>query len=364
MASVFSNVQVRVGRRGVASTRDAVIAALRAEAHAAGYTEADPGEPAERSVLVYARKRATWITVYDQESEAGGERNERLAATLARALDDWAVGVRVQDNEALRLTAYASGQPVDIFDGTPGHEQHPERWRPLLRDDAAVDQLRACWAGQPSFAVSTLRATARLVSFSADACSTGFRYVTEEGSGPGATTAFVRLGFRAANAPAWTASAAPSGPPRFDFHGSSVLVRGSEGGASHAAASVVNRGGSLRGLRVAVWGDAIDQGLVDVESVAITLGDPKQHAPVTATPVRTAYQGQKQVSVVELELEGVDGEAGIVNASLSLRALAPGSGRLVIGFVPKGDEQGQYGAQLPVTITPAAGAGRAKPRKE
>jgi hypothetical protein len=174
MGSIFSNVQVRVGRRGVAATRDAIVAALRAEAHAAGYTEADPGEPAERSVLVYARKRATWITVYDQEAETEAERNERLAATLAKALDDWAVGVRVQDDEALRLTAFASGQPVDVFDVGPGHEHHPERWRPLLRDDAAVDALRACWTGQPAFAVSTLRATARLVSFSADACSTGF----------------------------------------------------------------------------------------------------------------------------------------------------------------------------------------------
>src|SRR5262249_41114735 len=146
-----------------------------------------------------------------------------------------------------------------------------------------------------------------------------------------------------------------SGPPVFRFAGYSRMVRGTVGTTSHAALSVTNAGGSARGVRVTMWGDALDRGLLAIESVQLVVRQGESMSDHDELVQSVTSKGN-QILSAEFDVPIAAAiipderlphpEAVIVHVNVKPRVLAAGMGSLAIGFVPLFHPDGQYGTAL------------------
>lgn len=378
MGAFFTNVQVRLGDGPV----EPLLEALRADAGDVDEVGAD--DEADRIVLVLPPDAGGWVTLYDQRTESqdtgGLEALGRLASEIC---DAPAFSVLVHDSDVLDLRLYRGGERVDRYDSFPGYfegkptnEQkrdargHPERWADALSIDA--DALAAVFGEEKSFAEQTLRDTCALVGCDPRRAGLGYRYAVQEGLPDGA----VALRFRLRERPAFEREA--EGPPRLELHAhyGDMPVPLGVGDALRLGFSARNVGGAGRGLTISVWGGAIDDGLVEIETLELLIGDVRagaKHRPVTPEPGRSAGGLLVFADLPEQPIPagraasamgfgpGVDVDAmmramaaGTVHVNLVGEVVKQGRGTLGVGFVPHDDRAGgQVGTECVLDVAPA-----------
>jgi len=145
----------------------------------------------------------------------------------------------------------------------------------------------------------------------------------------------------------------------------------------HVAQSVLNEGGASRGLLLTVHGEAIEAGLVEPERAQLVVGMPRQGGFVEQPLERRTLATGKPGYVAELpdlripagSAGGIEALAGVdprkwveithasqVHANVFGKAVAAGSGRLVVSFVPLEAREAQFHHATDLSV-------RAAPRK-
>jgi len=378
VGAFFTNVQVRLGDGPVEPLLEAVRAAAGDVDEVAADAEAD------RVVLVLPPDDGGWVTIYDQRTESqdtgGLEALGRLASEVCGAP---AFSVLVHDSDVLDLRLYRGGERVDRYDSFPGYFEggptqsdrdaargHPERWADALSVDA--DALAAVFAGERSFAEQTLREACELLGCDPRRAGLGYRYATQEGLPDGT----IALRFRLRERPGWEREA--EGPPRFDLHahhGDRPVPLG-VGDALRLGFSARNVGGAGTGLTVSVWGGAIDDGLVEIETLELLVGDvrsgakhqaiepergrsadgplvfaarPSQPIPAGRAASQMGWQPGVDVGAMMRAMN-----AGTVHVNLVGRVVKPGRAALGVGFVPHDNrDDGQVGTECVLDVAPA-----------
>lgn len=361
MGSFFTNVQAR------GTDRDAIVAALRADAEARGSDLVDDEAQADRSVLVLPPEDG-WIAIYDQATESqDGASLERLAVLASRATHDAAISILIHDSDILDLRLYRDGARLDRLDSDPSYYGSTrvsskkraelagaaEKWKGLV-DDEAVAALDAAFRADDLFAEGTLHRVTEIVGIPHAQAATGYRYRTSGYEELPAGTVVLR--FRDRARPAWEqASTAPPGLQTESYvAGELMLGVGDELRCSLGARSV---GRASRGIGVRVWGGAIADERVAVERIELIVGDPRTNPCVRLLPTSTRSADGAPLLVAEApDLEIPAGTAspfggfapgtnmdammaayarGRVHVNVVGRVIAPGRAELGIGLVPR-----------------------------
>lgn len=274
MGSFFTNVQVHTGEAPAQEARAAAVEAVRGWVARTGYEEMaeEDADVADRLVLVAPADQTPWIAVYDEATE---DQDTRLLDSLAEALSAGgraAVSVLVHDSDVLQLRLCQDGRLADVFNSRPDYFDElsdeerarvagqPERWRPVLADGATPDDLRLAWM-QPAVRVEeVLSQVARLLGMDPRRCAIGSHGLRR---GEGDTDGFSRLAFRSTAIPHPLERLRSDGPPRLRAVGGQQRRTVPVGAPFRdLAATAQSVGGPSRGLYVAVWGEAVVDGLV------------------------------------------------------------------------------------------------------
>jgi hypothetical protein len=304
------------------------------------------------------------------------------------------VGILVHDSDIVQMFLCRSSKLVDIFDSDPDYftdiprerrrtyRGEPRKWSDLLVDGATVDDLRAVWQVHQTFAEDTLEGVCRLLGLSFDRAGIGLRYLLRADEGHD-LTGFTRLAFRARAQPLIRAG---EGPPRLGVGSITPWTTLKAGepigsGGNNVSVSARSLGGGARGLRLVVWGSALDDGLV-----SLTRANLNRHAEsgdeievVEVDFVQRESGGVRHLdarlpdyeirpgvaTILDLFSSGprptmhrlvrAESRAGIT-AVLKGRAPRPGTGLLHVGFAPLANhDEGQVSFTVEVEVLPADG---------
>lgn len=353
-----------------------VAEAIRAAATEAGFVDAPADEPADRSVVVVGDDSSGWVSVYDEATENQDETLlTSLGRTLSSALAVPCVGVLVHDSDVLYMSLYEKGRRRDAYINNPDFfgrvpekerravQGHPKRWRHVLRPDQDAGALDAAWRRKAAFAEDILPEVAALLGCPAERVQIGYHYLGELPEGGER----IVLRFCRASRPAWEAQGPPVLLNEFPRRDNRFAVRDE--------LSVLERcrnvGGASRGLRVAVWGDAIDQGLVVVETLELlTKGTRRFHSRRTRVALMRGRFAGRDALVGELpdqalpvgvsdavkpaaEERGAWGaawERSELGLHVRGRVVAPGNATLGFGFEPLENPEGRFMREQPLAI--------------
>lgn len=387
MGSFFTSVQVHTGGVPTQEARASVIELVRRWVVQSGYqeiAEADADE-ADRLVLVAPVDDTPWIAVYDEATE---DQDARQLDGLAQALAAGgraAVGVLVHDSDILQLRLCQDGQLADVFNSRPDYFDElsdqerarvagqPERWRPVLADGATPDDLRLAWLQRPVRAEEVLSEVARLLRMNPRRCATGSHGLRR---GEADTRGFSRLAFRSTALPHPLARLQSGGPPRLRAVGGQERRTFTVAAPfQDLAATAQSVGGPSRGLYVAVWGEAVEGGLVWPTTIHVVRRDERGHVAedrVALLSPSTAERGAYWHATLEdFEIprgfpEGAELRLGTglpprrlmaaqsaawLGMVVAGEALLAGEGQVHLGFVPLGNpDHGGDGWTTQVTV--------------
>jgi hypothetical protein len=301
-----------------------VIDALRGRLAEQGFAELsqadiEAGTEPDRGIVVGPATDARWISVYDELCENQDEAAIRgLAEHLSRG-GGTAIGVLDHDSDVLRLWLCQDGQLVDTFDSNPNYfvgvspdlpgqlteeelelvRGHADRWQEVLTHGATADQLEGVWREKVVFAEDMLGRLAPLFGWSQSLAATGFNYLSR-GDPPFDDRTFTRLSFRAPGNP--LEAVRGTGLPRFEQGGGQLELRASIGKPFQGVgAAFVNTGGSGTGLRIVLWGPALE--LLEMNDISLVLHTDLSRMPTTRqVPLspRTSIDGDLSLAVAEL----------------------------------------------------------------
>jgi hypothetical protein len=366
MGRFFSNLQLHTaGRLDQEEVGAALREALAAEATAGG-----------RELLV--GPSGEWTAVYDGAIDGQGvEEVAPFASLTSRATGCPCVAVSVHDSDVLELALFEDGDEVDRLSTWPGYFEgadkpapenrggDPRRWRALLREAGAEQELERAWRLRADFEEPEriLEAMAAALGWDPAQATTGYRSLPAE----------LRERSLAVGAPA-AASAAPraAGPPAFGVVGGSEAGLSVAGG-SHLETTVVahNAGGPMRGISVAVEGAGV--ALLADARVSIAVGPPgaASSEPVTLEPREESPSPTVLVAAFDelavpsgypdmaaaLAAAGGDYRRGMdawlacrVEVSFEARAERPGASELVISLLPAENPAGSASWSLDLEV--------------
>lgn len=279
MGSFFTNMQVYIGGIDPGGVRGQVVEVLRRWVMAGPYEEVvDPGD-ADRMIAVGPAGECPWVAVFDDATESQEESKLlELAVQLSKELNTPLVTISVHDSDVLNLNLMSSGELVDAFCNAPEYFEpvpkeekarvagNPFMWAPLLVDGASPADLNAVWNSEPVFADEIVEAMAPLVGWNPELSRVGCRYLDEDD-----VEGVTRLCFRDKNAPRGQEVEHAAGPPCLQWGPYSPNLEFSSAEPFQLQFSGRCTGGRGTGLVVALYGPAIEQGLlVPGEAHALT----------------------------------------------------------------------------------------------
>jgi hypothetical protein len=364
MGAFFTNIQVRAGERD-GDIQQEIAIALRQLASEYAFEEVDPVDiSADRYMMIGPANTGGWIAIYDSVAEFQDEAVlGPLAHLLSITVEGSAVSVSVYDSDVLRLELWRSGQHLDSYSSSPAsfRDSHPEEWQELLVDGATPAELREVWGEPLLFAEAMLSRTAELLGMDQAQCSIGLRYLLED-TDEESIAAFEAAGYRVL---AFRSTVQPATVEQ-SVHASSLPVLMIQSGAAAIEASIddtltwatcaaANTGGESVGLQVAIWGSALDSGILAIDALQVSTPAGMEAGPtwVSYKPVFSSVDG---VSVRVIHLpdyplvantsnwdNGGSSKARQTHQARMLqqigvriqgRGLAIGQGELHVGFVP------------------------------
>jgi len=377
MGAFFTSVQVH------SDDLAAVLSALRADAREDGFDELGDAEGADRSVIVLPAE-AGWISIYDQASEGQDVTVlEQSAERVSAALRTHCVTILVHDSDVLDLRLFRDGARLDEYDSFPDYfgrarkaktalAGQPAKWRELLVGGTEED-LGNAFAGKPLFAERGLSAIAKLVGLDPRRARTGYRYLLGDGE-LGTSAPFLgptMLRFRRRERPAWERAA--TGPPKLTVQGHpGAPLELAIGDELRVGVSTLSAGGASRGLRVVLWGSAIDGELARIERCEVLIGDVRAGARHRMVETHEARDAQGRVLVVA-ELEDAEIPAGpeqaghaagadftaffeamqarTVHVNVVGRVVQAGASELFVGLTPIANTAGSDAARVALDVS-------------
>jgi hypothetical protein len=373
MGSTFANLHVRMAGLDAVRARDELAGVMGELARAQGMVEATGAEEADREAL-FAGDDA-WVSVYDEDFEPNQGELDRAAKAISGRLRADVVTVLVYDSDILDLRLFRDGQLVDQYQSNPGYfgkvskamrqaaMGRPSEWAPLLVPSASVDGLQAAWKARPVLAEETMHETAPLLGLSPERACVGFDDIVHEGRFDR------RLRWRKRE----RARTEPLGPTRFDVY-SGPLSHGIElsiGVQTLLAVGASSQGSASRGAAVVIWGEALDRGLVAIESIDLKRSGPDQCFSIAAPAIdRATHEGAPAwvARFSDFEVPPARPDALLqtnpkkyseilfttqVHAGIHLKGAAAGSGPLSVAIVPLGDPGGKCSWTVPIEVWPA-----------
>lgn len=377
MGSFASSVQVYVGDKPAAEIHTRLHSLMREKLASLGYVPAEsPDSVVDRTVTIAQASDDLWITVYDDSAGA-----DSVAEDLSRSLGLMTVSAQLNDSDALLLNLFKQGVKVDQYDSAPelfaeklSAKQRkavagkPELWEELFLPGMTAEEFRKVLTKNPLFAEEILTDVAHFVGMNVDLLLAYPQEVDD-------AKTISRLAFRLKETPAYRVKA--EGPPRFELNSYGPELTVSEGDTVDIDLSVYNRGGGAEGLSVIIFGEALDQGLIEVQSVRLVAReDPQGYKTIDAAfvPARIQLEG-KEVDAYAAQLPDFTlpwGVAGGVNqnwgaqwrqafeenqktsisAHIKCKALKPGQSNVVAGLMPMANPTGRAELKVNLEISP------------
>lgn len=279
MGAFFTNVQIYTGNGHQDEVRIRVIETIRQRVLAGPYIEAGIGETVDRTILIGPVGSEPWITVLDEAIEEQDlNKLDALAATLSLANLSSTVGVLVHDSEILNLRLFRNGLIADNFCNDPnyfyeklpsnqrGSSGHPKLWREILAPNVTESDLRRIWNEQYSTAEDMLIDTARLLGWNQKQLFLNLTELAEN-----ELSGFTCLRFRCLKQRTFYEEKV-AGPPMLKICGSVPTVDLSVNEALNLHFDVYNSGGAGSGLKVLIWGPALQQDFIKLEHIRLQYG--------------------------------------------------------------------------------------------
>lgn len=379
MGSFFTNIQIYTRKDQSITLQDAVDA-LKVWAGEKQYREAPKGKPADRTLALAPSANGKWITVYDGESEEQEtEVMDELLTAISKQLQTTLIGVTVHDSDLLSMRMYENGSLIDYFSNeymywdrepTP-EEKHsfdgdPEKWKPLLGENTP-DALREAWDTEEVFVEDRLYKTAKLLDMEHKHCLTGYNY-----NHKAQYLTKLRYNYGTKRQPAYTII--KTGLPKLKltvlFDSISSRVSNTEEDECIYQFILFNTGGPAKGLAVLVWGEAVDQGIVDVTNITAHKGKYNKES-TSITTIDKLLDEENQIyyyaarfddfeipdgivwnkigKMNKKEIEKKISEDNITKVNVKISRIKPEDSKIHICFIPRGtpkDDRPHY--TLPV----------------
>ncbi len=279
MGAFFTNIQVYTGNSHQDEIQNKVIETLRQRVLAGPYVEAGNGETVDRTILIGPVGSEPWLTILDEAIEEQDlNKLDALAGTLSLANLSSAVGVLIHDSEVLNLRLFRNGLIADNFCSDPhyfyeklpsnqrGTSGHPKLWREILAPGVTEAELRRIWNEQYSTAEDMLIDTARLLGWNSKQIFLSLKEVLEN-----ELSGFTCLRFRCLKQRTFYEEKI-AGPPMLKVCGGMPNIDLSVNEPLNLHFDVYNSGGAGSGLKVLIWGSALQQDSIKLEHIRLQYG--------------------------------------------------------------------------------------------
>ncbi len=351
MGATTENVLVRLSGAGaIERLTDAVRQAVGTE-----FEALPDGAKADRTVVVWAPAESAWTTVSDSHFDEAG----KLAGALSRQSGAPAVAVRVFDSDEAWFRLYRNGKLSDTLTlrgKTP--RLRKERWADVLEPPGAAADLVEGLSGETVFVEERVARAARLLGADPAQCLSRADEIDESHG------ALLRLGFRSKLLPQMREA---QGPPSFEVHDRFAGIEAGAGDVlQQVSLSVRNRGGESQGVEIRLEGDAVEQGLLEAQSVTLVRFVGPQQPERVEVPFELGT-ARAEAAVIPAGPPAVSPEAlgkmlmadpalftqGKLWLNLGIRADQPGSGTLRVRVRPLANPEGEAVWEAPVRVTAA-----------
>lgn len=280
MGQFFTNIQVlRVGS-GRKFDREELARYIMTALGAQGLHEVSTPAENDRRVQVGGVSEGRWLAVLDTATEGQDTaRLDHMAEIISTVAGTTAISILVHDGDRLQMSLFRGGTKRDSIDSWPGYFEGEApsasasdftAWADLLPPGKSIDDLRRAWTPVhlDEGALPRLRRIAQVLGMHSDQCTLGANSLPATMASEFRTLAFA------------------SGPPLNDIVVSRLPVLGHTGGLKSATKIGIGEsriltmiahstGASGTGIRLIVWGRALEVGLVRVVCASIIIGGPE-----------------------------------------------------------------------------------------
>lgn len=244
-------------------------------------------EEADRTIVIGPAKDLNWIGVYDEYSEDSKEAWIDLGQKLSERLKGVTLGVYC--DEYLEMYLYRQGKVADHYLKNPEYEEYlknpeyyvddpenpdethiptksiepnPLEWASFLTPGKTIEELTNVFLTQDWILLQDrLWEAANLLGLDLENLA-GYYHLDKTDS------AFIKLAFKSTETPKYAAK--KEGPPALEIgvgDGANNFGKGQE--LPRGMITVRSSGGPSTGLRIVVWGSAIDQELLNLSLVRL-----------------------------------------------------------------------------------------------
>ena len=273
MGEFFTNIQVSRGKRGI--DRDELAKRIASALSAEGLHEVSEPVSGARRIYVGGGAGDEWLTVLDSVTEGQDPaRLDRAAELISQLTGTTAISILVHDGDRLELGLFKAGKKIAALDSWPGYfEGEPpsdslsglEDWVDVLPAGKSIEDLREAWRLHrvDEGALPRLQRMAQVLGMDPARCAIGANTLS-----PALQSEFKTLMF------VGDSPARDGGLPALGYSGGleddTTISVGESRSLNLIAHSIAGAG---RGLRVTVWGSALDAGLVSISNASLTIGE-------------------------------------------------------------------------------------------
>lgn len=292
MGLKLTNIQVHIGNRSPQEAQLEVVKAFKDWLASRQFSEVEieqsksfvdleEGESrADRRAAIGLANALTskWVAVYDEFiGQSTGNDLEQLCQFISASLQTHVVSIIIYSSSYLQMCLYRNGEKIDgfandysEFEDLTQREQwigHPELWQPLLAEAKGADpgNLRQAWDEDFLEALANLHQILPLLEMDEVTTLSDWHHAFAEVRDG---LKFIRLAFRSERPPLPRAE----GKPLFNSqltHSSEIKLEVGNTDLRQLYATVANKGGAGKGVRLVLWGSAVSDKLLKLERVEL-----------------------------------------------------------------------------------------------
>ncbi|MBY9080672.1 hypothetical protein KIH86_14220 [Paenibacillus sp. HN-1] len=397
MSAFISNIQVFIGAKNSTELLEEVVLAISDRIIGAEYEETDDADSANRSLIINVSSDR-WISVYDQKLDEQDINDlDELSLAISARAGVPAVGSIIHDSDLLIMRLYKSGKTADtminnleLFNAMSAGNRprkrngQPSKWSGVCAPGVSATALKAVWEQDTVFADEAMLLAAELLAIPVEAAMRGFEVEPDSGEGMHQEAQARVLHFRSRMGISDVFQRIDV--PKLAFTFGHSFASGDVGIPSMLTFGLTNYGQAFTGLNVLIWGPALEERLIELESLGIVFSasnetdtegewsgelQPFQFAMVQReTGQRIQINGYKYEfsevffpqGYMQVLYPETPAEHSIFNKwkeklqlpnglfQLTFRGIGKGKSNFNIAFVPGQTLEGQLGMNLPVYI--------------
>jgi hypothetical protein len=274
MGEFFTNIQVSRGKQRI--HRDELTKRIASALSNEGWHEVSAPVSGARRIYVGGGAEDEWLTVLDSVTEGQDPaRLDRAAELISELAGSTAISILVHDGDRLELGLFKLGKKLASLDSWPGYfEGEPpsdstsglEDWTEVLPPGKSIEDLREAWRLQrvDEGALPRLKRMAQVLGMDPARCATGANTLS-----PTLQPQFTSLMF-ASDSTATDHSGLPALGYSGGLEDDTTIGVGESRSLTLIAHSIA---GAATGMRVIVWGSALDDKLISVSGASLTIGE-------------------------------------------------------------------------------------------